>query len=271
MIFTASHEGNSWQSWRDTAVGQIRFGPDRERVARELDAHYEDHRLDLERIGFPPALAEQRALAAMGDPEEGGKALDKAHTTVWNQLWLVSRALLLACAIWIAVQAVTNPDAVSGARHNVGALLEGETFYEGLSPLLDPEGANPSTDHQATEGMTFLGDAVLPEEVELGAYRIRPEKGCWWRDEAGDDWLCVAIRTEDAHFPWTAPSPMFWDDCTVAGSQTITVSSVPGQRLRGSYLHWLTVELEGEREWLELRYDRGDQPLSLWIGREAAP
>lgn len=67
MIFTASHEGDSWQSWRDAAVGQIRFRPDRERVARELDAHYEDHRLDLERIGFDHALAERRALAAMGD------------------------------------------------------------------------------------------------------------------------------------------------------------------------------------------------------------
>ena len=40
-----------WKDWCRQAVGHVRFRPDRRAIERELTAHYEDHRLDLERIG----------------------------------------------------------------------------------------------------------------------------------------------------------------------------------------------------------------------------
>lgn len=275
MIFTAitdpenRQRPTTWQEWRDTAIKQIKFKPDRGRVERELQAHYEDHCLDLERLGWDKDLAAERALRAMGDPLEVGHALDQAHTTIWNQLWLVSKALLVACAIWLIAQAVTNPDAVSYAWRNVEESFEGACFYEGLSPLLDPELKNPSHSPEETAGLTFLSYADLPEAVEAGDYRIEPKYGCWWRDADGDDWLCLVLITEDAKFPWTAPAPMFWQEYTVEGSRSRMVSTTGGRELRGSYLHWLTVEMEGSCDRLEICYDRGTWPLSLWVEKEA--
>ena len=69
----------AWDTWRDKVVDQVRFWPDRAAIARELDAHYEDHVNDLERFGFAHELAQERALNAMGDAEEVGRAMDKAH------------------------------------------------------------------------------------------------------------------------------------------------------------------------------------------------
>ena len=69
----------AWRGWCVKAVAQVRFKPDHDAILRELDAHLQDRCRDLERIGFDRTLAEQRALTAMGDPEEVGKALDRAH------------------------------------------------------------------------------------------------------------------------------------------------------------------------------------------------
>lgn len=34
---------NDFRSWQATALAQVRFKPDRESIAQELTAHYEDH------------------------------------------------------------------------------------------------------------------------------------------------------------------------------------------------------------------------------------
>ena len=66
---------SAFDDWREQVVEQVRFRPDRKAIARELTAHFQDHVRDLERLDYPWQLAEQRALAAMGDPEQIGKAL----------------------------------------------------------------------------------------------------------------------------------------------------------------------------------------------------
>ena len=65
-----------FRSWQAAVLAQVRFRPDRAAIEKELTAHYEDHVRDLERVGYDRKLAEQRALAAMGDAEAIGKALD---------------------------------------------------------------------------------------------------------------------------------------------------------------------------------------------------
>ena len=43
----------------------------------ELECHLQDHAEALEAAGHPPEQAQARALAAMGDPQEVGSALDR--------------------------------------------------------------------------------------------------------------------------------------------------------------------------------------------------
>ena len=59
---------------------RVRFRPDRAAITAELTAHLEDHMDALVARGFPPETAARQAVAAMGDPEEIGKELDKSHS-----------------------------------------------------------------------------------------------------------------------------------------------------------------------------------------------
>ena len=95
---------NEYQ-WLDAATRGIRFGPDRAAVRAELAAHLEDKQADLRRIfpDIPPEEAEQRALEAMGDPEEIGRELAKIHKPWLGYLWRVSQVCLLAVAVWLGV------------------------------------------------------------------------------------------------------------------------------------------------------------------------
>ena len=105
--------GEDFRNWRATVVAQVRFRPDRASIEQELTAHYEDHVRDLERLDYPPELAQQRALEAMGDPEEIGRALDRVHKPWLGWLWKVSRVLLVVltvtviCAAWLLDGAAT--------------------------------------------------------------------------------------------------------------------------------------------------------------------
>ena len=70
-----------FQIWLDAVCEQVRFRPDRKGIARELRIHYEDHWQDLLRLGWTPELAEQRALAAMGNAQAVGWAVDQGVIT----------------------------------------------------------------------------------------------------------------------------------------------------------------------------------------------
>ena len=85
--------------WLERVCDCIRFQPDRKAIRKELWAHYEDHCRDLERLEYEPALARQRALEAMGDPLEVGKALDLVHKPWLGWLWEASRILLLVLTV----------------------------------------------------------------------------------------------------------------------------------------------------------------------------
>ena len=71
-------------------------------VRAELDGHIEDHMADLLDLGYSEELAEERTMAAMGDPEEMGRALDQQYSPFW--LW-VGRAAAAALTI-LAVMAL---------------------------------------------------------------------------------------------------------------------------------------------------------------------
>ena len=68
----------------------VRFWPDHDAITAELTAHMEDHRdALLERNpALSPEEAEERAVAAMGDPEALGRELDKSHNPLpgWFQI-----------------------------------------------------------------------------------------------------------------------------------------------------------------------------------------
>ena len=90
------------QSYTDAVLTALRHvtGDERESIRREIDGHIEDHIESLRELGYDEQLAEERALAAMGDPEEVGRELNKQYTG-WGFVLLSRVAVLLTVVLCI--------------------------------------------------------------------------------------------------------------------------------------------------------------------------
>ena len=79
----------------------VRFRPDHRAIAAELTAHLEDHAAALMERGVHEDVAAQQAVAAMGDPEEIGRELDKSHSPLlgWLQIWFFRAVCILAALV----------------------------------------------------------------------------------------------------------------------------------------------------------------------------
>lgn len=96
---------NKADEWLDAAVSEIVFGPDREKVRRELRDHLEDRAADLRRVfpDIPEEEAQDRALSGMGDAEELKFSLAKVHKPWMGWLWKISQAALVLVLIGVFV------------------------------------------------------------------------------------------------------------------------------------------------------------------------
>jgi len=80
---------------------QLHRPNDKERYALrdELEAHIEDHALALEETGCPAEETEARAVEAMGEPEEIGKALNNQFSVFWQvMIWVGT--LVIMVLVW---------------------------------------------------------------------------------------------------------------------------------------------------------------------------
>ncbi len=103
------------KEYTDAVLTALRHVTDRERLAirAELDAHIEDHMAALRELNYPPELAEERALAAMGDPTEVGRELNACYQS-W--FWVI----LGRAAAVVTAAAVHSGAASRGASGNGG-------------------------------------------------------------------------------------------------------------------------------------------------------
>lgn len=84
---------------RVLAVMRRPTGDERRAIREELDGHMEDRIEVLLELGYEEQLAEERALAAMGSPEEVGRALDREYPRVWLILSRIAVAITTAMCI----------------------------------------------------------------------------------------------------------------------------------------------------------------------------
>ncbi len=119
---------DAFQIWVDAVCGQVRFRPDHRSIEFELRDHYEEHVRDLLRLGRPRELAEERALEAMGNAQEVGRALNKVHKPWLGWLWEASRALVLLLAVLVVVTP-REYTTLSTLRDRTRVELEHGTLY----------------------------------------------------------------------------------------------------------------------------------------------
>lgn len=180
VLFSLGVKGlRDFYKWCETVMGQVRFKPDRWAIRQELEDHYEDHVKDLERIGYDHTLAQERALGAMGDPVEVGRALDKVHKPWLGWLWEISRvvlALSLAAALLFGrdganwTQRIWNtvfpPEDLAGFEQDM-------TVYDVL--LNQQEGRD----------YVFYQGQLTAEPLWTNGYTISIVKGSWYRWDTG--------------------------------------------------------------------------------------
>lgn len=89
------------KEYTDAVLAVLRHVTRREREAirREIDGHIEDHMEDLLELDYPPELAEERTLSAMGDPGEVGRALNRQYPFRWLVAARTAMALTIAAVL----------------------------------------------------------------------------------------------------------------------------------------------------------------------------
>ena len=70
---------------------------EREAIRQELDGHMEDHMEALRELGYGEEEAEARTLAAMGDPAEVGRELNRQYPFRWL---VIGRAAMIATLLF---------------------------------------------------------------------------------------------------------------------------------------------------------------------------
>lgn len=106
------------REYTDTVLSALRHVTKRERSAirAEIDGHLEDHLEGLLELGYPPELAEERTLDAMGDPKEVGRELNCQYPLGWLVIGRMAMAAVLVFAlvaagpVWNALRDTVLPN-----------------------------------------------------------------------------------------------------------------------------------------------------------------
>ena len=212
----------NFRAWRATVLAQVRFWPDRKDIEKELTAHYEDHVRDLERLDYPWKLAEQRALDAMGDPEEIGRALDRIHKPWLGWLWVASRAVLILTLVTALI---------------LGAEPMGQWLHRAKNSFFPPEDLGmyeeelshyQTINQEAGREVYEVRGALTGETVPIGEdYTLSVVKGCWW-DYQDQFWQgqCL-LRLEPEYFWYGCPEDIL-DDLTLTLSNGAVLRNESG-------------------------------------------
>lgn len=240
-----------WQNWCERVLRMVRFQPDHEAIARELMAHMEDGRADLERLGYDRALAEQRTLQAMGDPTEVGRALDQTHKPWLGWLWKATRVLLLALGLMAAVSvfSVTGlPELVQRTRT--------ELLWEPPASAVRAE-----TEHAviyAAPGEVREENGHITADIDLWIEMRDPlaagqELQLWYltcRDDQGSLPYYLALAGRPVR-----PESRYW--------KTFGLEDMPGGWRR--FRQGLELTLDQPPRWAEITYPNGSADWTLRV------
>lgn len=84
-----------WNAYIDEILSFVKFRYDHKAIRRELAEHMEDLYEDLQAEGMDALIAEQMTVEYMGQTDEIGEGLNRAHSPVLGWMWWISRAFFL--------------------------------------------------------------------------------------------------------------------------------------------------------------------------------
>ena len=238
--------------------GRVRFSPDHEAITQELTAHLEDHMDALVARGFPPETAAQQAVAAMGDPEEIGRELDKSHSPLlgWFQIWFRAAVWGLAALVLLFTlpQAGTIATELAAPIDYGGYINEFLTHYDEYDIVAD---LTPGAVWHY-EGYTFSIPRALVVRASDGTlslhYTVRADHpNPWHRNPVFWDWLWAEDDLGNTYSSYGQVVPFQFSAVRSSGTSTTWHPFV-------SYYSMWVDRLDPAAEKLTLRFDRYGEP-----------
>ena len=233
---------DGFDRWCRSVTDCIRYIPDRPGIARELRDHFEDHRDALLDCGYDQELAETRALEALGDPQEVGRELNKAHNPVWGWLWSLSRLCLYLAALLCLVT------------------LLGHTFFDREQSLVQRCRNQISLDEDGTSSAVAEipgGRAVLTPTnyVEDTGWElvltVELDSPLGWKPEIQD---LLTVRDHQGVLPSMEPSLDTEPRSQTTGSYVWCANDPSWTR----YVYWVSAYREDDPpQWVELSHPEG--------------
>ena len=119
------------KEYTDAVLIALRHVTDRERLAIrvELDAHIEDHMAALLELDYPPELAEERTLAAMGDPAEVGRELNACYQS-W--FWVILGRAAVVVTVLLCILALLHVGLLGMVADSISARIypDEDSYFE---------------------------------------------------------------------------------------------------------------------------------------------
>ena len=160
-------------------------GEEREAIRAEIDAHIEDHICGLLELDYDEALAEERTMALMGDPEEVGRELDKQYPAVW--LILKRLAIVLTVVMLLLVRYDLRV-----ILENTGDSLRARYFPETVMTVdkyRDPMEVVEKTDFRAeSNGITMRVYQVGLVDADAEYSQAYLAVSAWGHDSFEENW-----------------------------------------------------------------------------------
>ena len=248
----------------DRVCRRVRFRPDRAAITAELTAHLEDHMDALVARGFPPETAARQAVAAMGDPEEIGKELDKSHSPFLGWFQICFRVAVWGLAVLVLL--FTLPQVGAIAEDLAAPLQDGGHLDEFLTQNDEYDivaDLNPGAVWHY-EGYTFsipralvvrASDGTLSLHYTVKAAHPNP----WHRNPVFWDWLWAEDDLGNTYSSYGQVVPFQFSAVRSSGTSTTWHPFV-------SYYSMWVDRLDPAAEKLTLRFDRyGENAIYLTL------
>lgn len=206
------HNKKKINAWLEQATKGIRFTLDRCMVRKELQEHFEDKVLDIQRI-FPNMSEDEvleRALNQMGDAEKIGMELARIHKPWLGYLWKASQILLSLLFLYFGY-------CFLGYELDLWPEYHRTSFYsEGVEVFMREKRYDLPDDAQPLK-------LDLPEPVKVENYTISMIQADLWGPSIDQNWqkyrrdLYLIFEVEYSHL-WETPmqfADRLWaiDDC----------------------------------------------------------
>ena len=187
-------ENRSMFQWLDEVIKQLHFIPDRKTVRQELLDHLLDRRGDFLEQGLPLDEAEAAAVAAMGDPTQIGRLLNRVHSPWLGWLCVAAKWIAAVLAVVLSLQLLQNGGVTEAWREDIRIVL-------GREPTCQQELWFRSHDPDFSENRVPLETGLSFRE---GDYRFTVKHGFYyeepWLEDAPIQHFSVCLRVEAEHF-----------------------------------------------------------------------